>query len=232
MKRERFLDRQNEILAIGLLHLQITEHDEREYAEMMRTTMQNNIKLFKTDVSTLLCQVHKLDLSMSNTTHCDISYLNISAEFLKDGKDDTLRFYRDFVLLVYLKVALENTLEVFTTLKDIEVRERFDWLYFNKFLLVFIVVFLIITCIIYWSYRRYLNRAGRKDIELNSPAAYSLQANAEDNDCSPDLLDEQNISYASLVESSFHTETEIIITDRPHVHNMRQLSVEETTSCL
>ncbi len=89
--------------------------------------MENDIKTFKNELSTLLCHMKKLEISTNNTSDCDLTYMNISMEFLSDGADDVgrdVRFYRDYVLFIYLLVALENILETFITLDAIEVRDR------------------------------------------------------------------------------------------------------------
>ncbi len=195
----------------------------------MQSSMGESIQLYKTDVSTLLCQLQKLDLSKGNTTECDISYQNISAKFLEDGLELTSRFYRDFVLLVYLKVALENTLEVFTTLKDTEIREGFDRNHLIKIFVAIMALFVIFACIIYNSYTRYRRR--RKSIKLHSCPEY-IKANKEDTESNLEFLDAQNISPASDMENFLQSQNERSHAERPHVLTMRSLSVEESTSSL
>ncbi len=169
--------------------------------------MENDIKTFHNELSTLLCRMRELEISTNNTSQCGLTYRNISIEFLSDGADDVgrdVRFYRDYVLFIYLLVALENILETFTTLDEIEVRDRIT---INPVIWVILAVLGFITvavvCFLCKKYRKCNTKNIQFDEESNHFESVEYkQGQYIESVTFFDIEDDYNVNHFGNSESS------------------------------
>ena len=117
MRQYKFLERQYQNLALGLVHLQEIAYNEEQHSLLTTNHMREDMKTLEhTHLRQVLCWLRTLPWQHRQTFSCDISPSNVSQDFTDEGRERGDRFCRDYVIFHYIRETLRTIERAFLCL--------------------------------------------------------------------------------------------------------------------
>ncbi len=117
VRQYKFLERQYQNLALGLVHLQEIAYSEEQHGLITNNHMIHDIKtLDHTHLTSILCWLRTLTWQNRGPFSCDISPSSVSQDFKDRGTERGHRFCRDYIIFHYIRETLRTIERAFLCL--------------------------------------------------------------------------------------------------------------------